>query len=140
MRGLIPTLILIVFSLAMVTTQAGCLLVAAGAGSAAGVAYVRGDTETVVDGDTKAVTAASEAAAKQMDLTVISSNASSLDGKVVARNAGDTRVIVVVRAEGERSSRVSIRVGNFGDDVMQATLLEKIKANLKSGATASAAE
>ena len=133
--------IIIAMSVGLLATQSGCLLVAAGAGAGAGVAYVRGDTETVVDGDAKAVTAASEKAAKDMDLTVISSSASSLDGKVVARTGSDTRVTIVVKAQGEKASSISIRVGNFGDDVMQGALLEKIKANLKSaGATASTAD
>jgi hypothetical protein len=135
----VTTLILIVLCIGLLATQTGCIIAAA-AGAGAGVAYVRGDTETVLPGHPKDVTAASEAAAKQMSLTVTSSNASGLDGRVAARTASDTPVVVTVKAEGPDASRVSIRVGRFGDDVMQNTLLAKIRENLKASATASAAE
>ncbi|HEV2294395.1 MAG TPA: DUF3568 family protein [Tepidisphaeraceae bacterium] len=137
---LISTLVLIVLCVALLTTQAGCFLAVAAAGTGAGVGYVRGDTETVLTGYPEAVTAASEAAAKQMNLTVTSSNASRLDGRMVARTASDTPVVVIVKAEGPDASRVSIRVGRFGNDTIQATMLEKIRQNLNTSATASAAE
>lgn len=136
---LISTLIAIVLCIALLTTQAGCLIAAA-AGTGAGVAYVRGDTETILPAHPEDVASASAAAAKQMNLTVTSNNASTLDARVVARTASDTPVVVVARAEGPDASRVTIRVGRFGDDAMQATMLEKIRQNLKSPATASAAE
>jgi hypothetical protein len=136
---IVSTLILIVLCIAMLATQTGCLVAAAAAGTGAGVAYVRGDTEVVLTGEPNAVTAASEAAAKEMKLTVTQSTSSGLDGKVVARTAADTPVVVMIKAEGPGASHVSIRVGRFGDDVMQNTMLEKIRANLKT-ATASAVE
>ena len=136
---LTSTLILIVLCVALLATQTGCLIAAA-AGTGAGVAYVRGDTDTVLPAHPKDVAAAADAAAKEMQLTVTSNNASSLDARVVARTASDTPVIVVAKAEGPDASRVSIRVGRFGNDAMQATMLEKIRTNLKSSATASTAE
>src|SRR5215210_6980177 len=132
---IVSTLILIVLCVALLATQTGCLLAAAAVATGAGVAYVRGDTETILTADPKTVTAASEAAAKQMNLTVTQSASSGLDGKMVARTAGDTPVVVVVKAEGISASHISIRVGRFGDDVMQNTLLEKIRANLKAQAS-----
>ena len=140
MRYLTTTLILIALCIALLATQTGCLLLAAGAGAGAGVAYVRGDTETVLTGTPKQVTAAGEAAAKEMALALISSDVTGLDGKVVARTAGDTPVVVTVRAQGPESSRVSIRVGRFGDEAMQNSVLDKIRRNLETTATASVAE
>lgn len=114
----------------LMTTQTGCLLAAAAAGTGAGVAYVRGDTETSVQGDTKAVTEATEAVLKEMDLTIISSAATGLDGKVVARNASDNKIVVVVKHQSENVSQVSIRMGNFGNSAVQAEILQKIKDKL----------
>ena len=131
-------LILIALCVALMATQTGCRVAAGAVGAGTGVAYVRGDTEAVLEGKASDVTAASEAAARQMQLTVISKNASGLDGKVVARTAADTPVVVVVKAEGPSASRVSIRVGRFGDDVMQATLLQRIRENLHADAHAHA--
>ena len=140
MRRLTTTLILIALCIALLATQTGCLLFAAAAGTGAGVAYVRGDTEVILTGTPKQVTAASEAAAKEMELALISSDVTGLNGKVVARTAGDTPVVVTVRAQGPESSRVTVRVGRFGDDAMQSAMLEKIRRNLAETATASVAE
>ena len=140
MRLLISTLILTVLCVTLLATQAGCFLAVAAAGTGAGVAYVRGDTEVVLPARPQAVAAASAEAAKQMELTVTSNNATTLDARVVARTASDTPVVVDVKSHGPDASRVSVRVGRFGDDVMQAAMLEKIRQNLKDTATASAAE
>ena len=140
MRLLISTLIMIVLCVGLLATQAGCFLAVAAAGTGAGVAYVRGDTDVVLNARPQAVAAASAEAAKQMELTVTSNNASSLDARVVARTASDTPVVVDVKSHGPDASRVSIRVGRFGDDALQSTLLEKIRQNLESNATASVAE
>jgi hypothetical protein len=130
----IRTLILSAIIGLLMATQTGCLLLAAGAGAGTTVAYVKGDTEAVIDGDTKTVTAASEKAMKDMELHIISSESTAVDGRINARTAGDTKVVVVVKNYGEKLSKVSVRVGNFGDSAMQASLLEKIKDNVKSGA------
>ena len=140
MRLLISTLILIVLCVGLLATQAGCFLAVAAAGTGAGVAYVRGDTEVVLNARPQAVAAASAEAAKQMELTVTSNNSTTLDARVVARTASDTPVVVDVKSHGPDASRVSVRVGRFGDDVMQATMLEKIRQNLNASATANAAE
>ena len=133
---LTSTLILIVLCVALLATQTGCLLVAAGAGAGAGVAYVRGDTEITLPARPEAVAAASEAAAKEMRLTVTSNNSSQFDARVVSRTASDTPVVVDVKSAGPDASRVSIRVGRFGDDAMQATMLEKIRKHLNASAPA----
>jgi len=140
MRLLISTLILTVLCVTLLATQAGCFLAVAAAGTGAGVAYVRGDTEVVLPARPQAVAAASAEAAKQMELTVTSNNATTLDARVVARTASDTPVVVDVKSHGPDASRVSVRVGRFGDDVMQSAMLEKIRQNLNATATASAAE
>jgi hypothetical protein len=135
----IRTLILSAILGLFMVSQMGCLLLAAGAGAGTGVAYVKGDTDAVIDADTKTVTAASERAMKDMELYVISSAATGLDGRVDGRTAGDTKVVVVVKHYGENLSKVSVRVGNFGNSVMQDELLEKIRENIKAGATTASA-
>ena len=122
----------------LMASQTGCLLLAAGAGAGTTVAYVKGDTDAVVDADTKTVTAASEKAMKEMELYVVSSSATGFDGRVDGRTPGDTKVVVVVKHYGENLSKVSVRVGNFGNSAMQDELLEKIRQNVKSGGATTA--
>ena len=134
----IRTLILSAIIGLLTATQTGCLLLAAGAGAGTTVAYVKGDTDAVIDADTKTVTAASEKAMKEMELYVVSSSATGLDGRIDGRTAGDTKVVVVVKHYGENLSKVSVRVGNFGNSVMQDELLEKIRENIKGGTATTA--
>ena len=114
----------------LLASQSGCLLVAAAAGTGAGVAYVTGDTETTLDASPQAVVNATELAFKDLDLSIISKESSGLDGKLIGRTARDVKLTVVVKGESERVSKVSIRTGVFGDDPMQSRILEKIRQHL----------
>src|SRR5688500_13586113 len=134
------TLILSVILGLFMASQTGCLLIAAGAGAGTGVAYVKGDTDAVIDGDTKNVTAASEKAMKDMELFLISTVSTGFDVRVNGRTACDTKVVVVVKHYGENLSKVSVRVGNFGDEALQTALLDKIRENVKTGATTASAD
>jgi len=111
-------------------TQAGCLVVAAAAGTGAGVAYVQGDLDATLDAGPVAAADATERAFKELDLAVISKESSSLDAKVIGRTARDVKLTVVIKGESDKLSRVSIRTGVFGNDVMQHLVLEKIPEQL----------
>src|SRR5262245_30979917 len=121
-------------------TQSGCLLLAAAAGTGAGVAYVQGDLDTTFDADPKAVADATEHAFKAMDVAVISKSSSSVDAKIVGRTARDTKLEVCVSAESDHLSRTSIRAGTFGDSSMQERLCEEIRKQLKSTAAAASTQ
>ena len=111
-------------------TQAGCLVVAAAAGTGAGVAYVQGDLDATLDASPQAAADATERAFKDLDLAVISKESSSLDAKLIGRTARDVKLTVVIKGESDKLSRISIRTGVFGDDAMQHRVLEKIRQHL----------
>lgn len=115
---------------AMLLTQTGCLLAAAAAGTGATVAYVSGDLNTSVDAAPNRVAAATEAAMKNLELRIISNESSSVDARIVARTATDKKLTVTAKASGSNSSQLSVRAGTFGDDALQARLLEEIKKEL----------
>jgi hypothetical protein len=117
-------------------TQSGCLLVAAAAATGGTVAYVKGDLETTLDSTPDKIGPASEAALKEMKLAIVSSRSTNLDADVLARTADDAKVHVVVKAQGEKTSHISIRVGVFGDQAMSNRILMKINEKLKEPAVA----
>lgn len=119
----------------VLVNQAGCLLVAAAAGTGATVAYVAGDVDAALDASPKAVVNATEKACKDLDLVVITKESTNLDGKIIARTARDVKMTVVIKGESDKLSRVSIRAGVFGDDPMQDRLLQKIRENLATAST-----
>lgn len=112
-------------------SQAGCLLAAAAAGTAGGVMYVKGDTHASVEADPKTVARVAVEAVREMEMVLVSNSATSADGKVVARTAADTKVVIVAKAQGRNASSVSIRVGNFGDEMLQDDLLKRIREKVK---------
>ena len=63
----------------LVTSQTGCLLAVAAAGTGTTVAYVRGDLETTLDAEPRTVVDAADRALKNMEMAVVSKNASALD-------------------------------------------------------------
>jgi len=131
MQFLRATAITSILSLVLVS-QTGCIAVAAAAGAGAGVAYATGDTNHAVDGTPQEVSAAAEQALMQMGMVVISNSVSAVDATVIARTGRDKKVEVTAKVQTERRSVVSIRVGVFGDEMLQRDLLDKIKENLAS--------
>jgi phage tail sheath gpL-like len=127
---LFRTLAVAGLGVALTATQSGCLIAAAAAGTGAAVAYVKGDTEAVVEHTPQQVTDAAKAVAADMKLAVVTAEATGFDGKMLARTADDTKVDVTVKSVGETSSKVMVRVGTFGDEAMQNAILAKIKAKL----------
>ena len=116
----------------IVTTQSGCLIAAAGA-AAGGVAYVKGDMDAIVDGNVEQTFAATKAAFEELKMPLLSSWASGQEAKVEARHGTDNKVTVNIVGQTEKASKVSIRVGTFGDEALSQNILEKIKANLAKG-------
>ena len=122
----------------LLASQSGCLVAAAAAGTGATVAYVRGDNESVINGNAHDVTNAVERAMKGLEIAVISKEASQLDGRVVGRTARDVKMTVIVKGESAGVSHVSIRAGVFGDSTMQNQLLERIHKEIESPTPATA--
>ena len=77
-----------------------------------------------------AVTEAANEVLDEMDLIVINSSSTAIDGRVVARTAQDVKVRVDSGKVGENVSEVFIRVGKLGDSQLSLTILNEIKEEL----------
>ncbi len=77
-----------------------------------------------------AVTEAANEVLSEMDLIVINSSSTAIDGRVVARTAQDVKVRVDSEKIGESVSEVFIRVGKLGDADLSLTILNEIKEEL----------
>ncbi len=107
----------------------GCAVVAVAAGVAS-VAYVNGDLEATIDGTPQKLVQASEAALKELDIHVVSSDASGVDGRVVGRTALQKKADITIKRETDRTCRLAIRVDTFGDEALSRRILDKIRAQL----------
>ena len=99
-----------------VMTHAGCFLLVVGAAAGAGgVAWVQGDLEKSYDASVDRVHAAAKRALKQLKLPVTQDVKDTHGAKLQSQYSDGKDVTVQIEAITEKSSRVKIRVGVFGD-------------------------
>lgn len=108
----------------------GCVAVVAAGATGTGVAWYSGRLEANLDQNLDAVFAASQKALNQMEFANISNKKSSVDAQLVSRTALDKKVEITLQKATDRSTKVIIRVGVFGDETLSMSILEKIKAAL----------
>lgn len=111
-------------------STSGCLAVAAGAGAGATVAYVRGDLDTTLSANLDRSDEAVNRALMQLQFAKISEKKDALQAIVIARNAADKKIELHLQRLADDATKLKIRVGTFGDDSLQTTILERVKANL----------
>jgi len=116
----------------LLATQTGCLFAAGAAGAVAIVKYLDGDLDASVDAPPVRTVEAAKMAMQELQIKVATAQSSSLDGQLVAYTATDTKVKIKVNQLTEQSSKVTIRVGTWGDKDMSLRILEKIKAHLQT--------
>jgi len=108
----------------------GCIAVVAAGAAGTGVAWYRGQLEANLDQNIEAVFAASQKALNQLEFANISNKKSTVDAQLVSRTALDKKVEVTLQKVTDRSTKVIIRVGVFGDETLSMSILDKIKAAL----------
>lgn len=95
-----------------------------------GVVNRAGTIKATLAASPAAVTEAANEVLSEMDLIVINSSSTSIDGRVIARTAQDVKVRVDSEKVGESVSEVFIRVGKLGDADLSLTILNEVKEEL----------
>jgi hypothetical protein len=130
MRKSIRSMLSVTLIASLVAFLPGCIFLAAGAAAgaaAAGAFYAKGDLEATLEARPPQLVAASEEVFEEMNIAKVSSASTEVDGKVVGRTARDKKVAVTVKTESESFSKLSIRVGTFGDEALSRQILDGIK-------------
>ena len=120
----------IVLLSAFMLSIGGCVAVLVGTGAAAGVGYVKGDLEAVLEDDIDTVYDASLKAVKELELAVISKEKNALDARIISRTSTDKKINITLKRTDEDLTKLSIRIGTFGDETQSRTIYDKIKRNL----------
>ena len=116
--------------LAATVVPSGCIAVAAAAAGGAGVAYVMGEFEGTLEATPPAVVKAARKALDSLDIEVVSHESSGVDGRVEGKTALAKKVVITVEREGEKTSKVGIRVDRWGDEALSRDIYERIKTRL----------
>jgi hypothetical protein len=121
-------LLIVVCCIAMLVQ--GCMLVAVGAGAAGTVAYIKGDLEAVEAVSLNDTYRATEKAVEEMKLLVISKRKDSLGAVFKLRDTADKKITIKLTPSNESTTKISIRVGTFGNEAKSQMIYEKIKENI----------
>lgn len=119
--------------LALVSTAVaiqGCVVAAVGAGMGT-VAYVMGDLEVVEAKDIGTVYEATEKALEQLELNVTKKAKDATAAVIVARDAMDKKIKIRLSAKPDKITKLSIRVGMFGNEAKSRLIYDQIKKNLR---------
>jgi hypothetical protein len=108
----------------------GCVVVLAGAASAGTVAWVEGRLDAPLDANFDQLENAVNKAVTQLQFVKVSEKKDALTAKLTVRTAEDKKVEIKVLRVGDKTSRVQIRIGVFGDKDLSLAVLDKIKSNL----------
>lgn len=108
----------------------GCVAVVAAGAAGTGVAWYSGRLEANLDHNLDAVFAAAQKSLDQLEFANISNKRSRVDARLVSRTALDKKVEITLEKMTDRSTKVIIRVGIFGDETLSMSILDKIKAAL----------
>ncbi len=112
---------------------AGCAAVLLAGGAAAGagtVLYVRGALEATYDQPYDVVWQASLDGIKSLGLRPTKRDKGPAKGVIKTRRLDDKPVTIIVSPLTQKTTKVSIRVGTFGDEVSSTEILEAIEAKL----------
>lgn len=109
----------------------GCFAAAVGAGAVGTVAYIKGDLEAVEAKNIDTVYAATKKAVKSLGIAVTKDFKEALSAEIVGRDSDDRKTTINLKALSDNTTKLSIRVGIFGNQVRSSLIYQKIHDNLK---------
>jgi hypothetical protein len=121
----------IILLLTISTVLSGCLAAAVGAGAVGTVAYIKGDIEAVENKGIDDVYTATKKTMKKLGLSVTQDQKDAISAEIIARDAEDKKITIKLSSTGYGSTKLSIRVGLFGDETKSTRIYQEIHDNLK---------
>jgi hypothetical protein len=123
-------LLLVPFAGVLLASLTGCVAVVAGAAGAGTVAWVNGRLDATLESDFESVEKATNKAIVDLQFAKISEKKDALEAILVVRTAADKKIEIKIFKLVDKAAKVQIRVGVFGEQPLQMSVLDKIKANL----------
>jgi len=119
--------------LSMSLVLQGCMLLAVGAGAAAGagtMAYIEGEFQTTYAASLDRTWNATLEAIKDLDFRIIATQKDETEGDIEAKKIGGEKVRIGLSIAGPGTTLVKIRVGIFGDEAASRAISNKIASRL----------
>ena len=96
-----------------------------------GVSNRMGTLTTRVSANTQQATDAAKRALEELKLSGVTATSTSLDGVASATTAQGDKVSVNIEREGDDVSKVSVKVGTWGDEATSLAIIDKMRGHLK---------
>lgn len=112
---------------------AGCAVVAAGAAAAGTVAYIQGALEVDEPHPIDKVYQATKMALAELRMMVTKDQKEMNIARIEARDVEDKKAEITLSARNEGITRITIRVGLFGDEVRSRRIYMRIHQHLRGG-------
>jgi hypothetical protein len=121
---------LLIGMLAGASALSGCLAVVAGGTAAGTVAYVKGDSEAVVDATVPVAYQTALSVVNEMGLSVINDESDETSAVINCRNAKDEKITITMDSQTTATTRIRVRHGLFGNEKVSGRILTDITSRL----------
>ncbi|MBU6391432.1 MAG: DUF3568 family protein [Planctomycetota bacterium] len=113
----------------------GCAGLLVGGGAGAGtVAYIKGELKSTEEASIDRTWEAAQEAVKDLEFVITSKEKENTSSaKLIARDARDKKIEIELKKVSEHLTKVTIRVGVFGDESLSRLILERLKKSLGKG-------
>lgn len=111
----------------------GCAVVAAGAAAAGTVAYIQGALEVDEPHPMDKVYQATKMALADLRMMVTKDQKEMYTARIEARDVEDKKAEITLNARNEGITRITIRIGLFGDEVRSRRIYMRIHERLRGG-------
>jgi hypothetical protein len=127
--------VMIFVLLSMSLLLQGCMLLAVGAGAAAGagtMAYIAGEFQTTYAASLDRTWNATLEALKDLDFRIIATQKDETEGDIEAKKIAGDKVRIGLSIAGPGMTLAKIRMGIFGDEAASRTISDKIVSRLRA--------
>ncbi len=107
----------------------GCAVALVGAGAGT-VAYLKGNLEAVLDNDIDQSYQAALKALDKLEISATKKEKDALSAVIVGRTAADKKVTIRLKTAENNLTKLSVRVGVFGDQAQSQLIYDEIRKHL----------
>ena len=125
------TLLIAAAALPLALLPAGCIVAAAGAAAYGAHSYANGAMDGIAGATLDRTWRATLATLQEMGLAITSKIKDGGSARIVAQTADRTQIEIELTRRSGDMTKVSIRVGIFGDEAESRRILHAIKSRLK---------
>jgi len=94
------------------------------------VGWIRNALEQVVDAPIDRTGIAATAALNEMKFREVTSKVDAIEGEITALTAQDTRITILLKKVTPKTTKISIRVGVFGDEAVSQQIFDLMQKKL----------